>query len=175
MSLIIPGGQSVIPQDVTDRLKQIDPKLKIVAKQRTVFDSGAEGDRPELQTVWYVVMEWPENDPRWRMVQWGQVSPDNAFDLLAQLPADCPIEQVPGYLARQLKRSNGHAKHLCDEVALWNRDQSIRNGEATSEFAAELLDANKNTAFAAQGVVAPKPVSQYNPPQAGRKNRPREA
>ena len=174
MNLIIPGGGSMVPAEVQDRLKQIDPALYIQPKQRTIFDSGAEGDRPQLQWVWYVVAKWPDNDPRWRMVKYGQTDPENAFDVLAQLPADCPLEQVPGYLTRQLKPSNGVARHLCDEVAKWNVDQSLRNGEATSEFAAELFEANKNTIFAAEGVVAPKPVAQYNPPRRG-KNRPKEA
>lgn len=175
MGLIIPGGGSFVPQEVQDRLKKIDPRMKIVPKQTLKMDSGADGDRTELQWVWNVALGWPENDPRWRMVQVGQVDPEMAFDLLTQIPPDCPIEQIPGYLARHLTRRNGHPGKICDEVAAWNKDQSIRNGEVVSEFAAELFDANKSTILAGQGVVAPKPVYQHNPAQTGKKNQPKEA
>lgn len=175
MSIIFAGGQSHVPQDIQDRLKAINPRLKVVPKQQGVYDSGAEDLRQSLRWVWFVVMTWPEGDPRWQRVKYGQVDPDMAFDVLGQLPPDCPLEQVPGYLSNQIKRSNGHPGDLCDKIAQWNTDQSIRNGAPVSEFAAELFDANKATLFAKEGVVAPKPVSQYNPPQHGKKNRPKEA
>lgn len=175
MGIIIPGGGSFVPQEVQARLAQIDPRMKIVPKQTLKTDSTAAGDNPELQWVWNVVLGWPENDKRWGMVKWGQVDPEMAFDLLTQIPPDCPMEQIPGYLARHITRRNDHPGKLCDEIAKWNADQQIRNGEPVSEFAAELFDANKNTLFAKDGVTPPKPVYQYDPPQAGKKNRPKEA
>lgn len=172
MSLIIPGGAHV-PQDVQDRLKQIDPRMYVQPKQRAIFDSGAETDRPEMQWQWYVVLKWPDNDPRWRMVKYGQIDPENAFDLLGAIPVDCPLEQVPGYLARQLKRSNGVAGQIVDNIAEWNRDQEIRNGEPVSEFAEELFKANAVGVAKSLGKTFVKPVYQNNP--TGKKNKPKEA
>lgn len=175
MGLIIPGGGSYVPQELQDRIKQIDPSMSIIPKQQAVMDSGAEGDRQEVKWVWYVVTKWPENDKRWQMVKWGQIDPENAFDVLGQLPPDCPIEQAPGYLAKQLTRRNGTPGRVCDEVEKWNQEQQIRNGAPVSEFAQELFEANKSTLFAKDGVTPPKPTYQYNPPQSGKKNRPKEA
>jgi hypothetical protein len=175
VGIIIPGGGSFVPTEVQERLAQIDPRLAVVPKQRSVYDKGAEDDRQQLQWIWYVVLKWPEGDPRWRMVQYGQQSPENAFDILGQLPADCPLEQIPGYLANQISRRNGHPAKLAEQVATWNRDQTLRNGAPLSEFAEELFEANKDTLLAADGVKAVKPVAQYNPAQTGKKNRPREA
>lgn len=172
MSIIVPGGGSSVPSEIQDRLKLIDQRLYIQPTQRTIFDSGAEYDRPSTEWMWYVVLKWPENDPRWRMVQNGQVSPDMAFDLLGQIPIDCPLDQVPGYLSKQLRTRNGHPAKIVNDVAAWNEDQSLRNGAASSEFAQELFEANANTLFRDQGKSNPKPVYQTNP--VG-KNRPKEA
>src|SRR5215204_1676458 len=125
--LIIPGGASHVPQEIQDRLKEIDPRLYIVPKQRSTLDCGAEGDRTGLQWVWYVALKWPEQDPRRRMIQVGQIDPESAFDMLGEIPTDCPLEQVPGYLVRQLKVANDVPRHICNEIALWNKDQELRN------------------------------------------------
>lgn len=165
MSLFIPGGAAHVPTDVQERLKQIDPLLGIVPQQTRVLDSGAEEMRRGLEWRWVVVRHWAENDPRRRMILQGY-NPDFAFDRLGEIPADCPLDQVPSYL-RQNLRPTSTPSHIWREIEKWNADQSLRNGAATSEFAEELIQANAGTLFREQGKTVEK-VYQYNPPAKNR-------
>ena len=160
MSLFIPGGAAHVPTDVTERLKQIDPLLGLVPQKTRVLDSGAEQMRSELEWRWVVVRHWADDDPRQAMIRQGY-NKDFAFDRLGEIPADCPLDQVPSYL-RQNLRPTTTPRHIWQEIVKWNDDQSLRNGAATMEFAEELIQTNAGTLFREQGKTVEK-VYQFNP------------
>ena len=117
-------------------------------------DSGAEEMRRGLEWRWVVVRHWAENDPRRRMILQGY-DPNFAFDRLGEIPADCPLDQVPSYL-RQNLRPTTTPRHIWEEIVKWNEDQSLRNGAATMEFAEELISTNAGTLFREQGKTTEK-------------------
>lgn len=160
-TIYLPSGASQVPQDVQDKLKAIDPRLELIPYQTAYnIDQTEPGKISGLTWRWVVAMKWPEGDPRWRMVDQGYPR-DKAFDRIGDLPADIPLDQVPSYL-KQALRPTSTPRHIYEGVSRWNEDQMIRNGEATMDFAEELIRTNAGTMFEQMGMKIPK-VYQYNP------------
>jgi hypothetical protein len=167
MSLIyLPGGASQVPQEVQERLAQIDPRLALFPYKTTLSDSGAEEKRHGLAWRWAVVVRWAENDPRWEMVRHGRYPSTHAFDRIGDIPADVPLDQVPAYLKQNIRPTNA-PRHIYGEILKWNADQELRNGTAVMDFAEELISTNAGTLFREQGKTVEK-VYQYNPPPKNR-------
>ena len=162
MSIIyIPGGSHQVPQEVQDKLKDIDPLLELIPYQTAYnVDQTEPGKISDLTWRWLLARHWPEGDPRWRMVDQGYPR-DKAFDRIGDLPADISLEQVPSYLKQALRPTTA-PRHIYEGIAQWNEDQMIRNGEATMDFAEELIRTNAATMFKEMGMEIPK-VYQYNP------------
>jgi hypothetical protein len=66
---------------------------------------------PREEREWGILCEWREDDPRREMAKRGELAADSTFDLIGYLPMDCPLEQAPGYIARQLRQ------HPKEEIA----------------------------------------------------------
>jgi len=163
--IVVPGGQSQVPTDVQNRVRAIDPDLFLRPTVQGYIDAGANGDDYKQTTVWQLCLKWGQNDPRRERVKRGEYPEEAACDLLCVIPADCPLDQVPGYIAKHLNRGLS-PRHVFDGIAQWNQDQSLRNGSLVTDFAAELFKQNRDT-------IAGQPKSkhyQYKPGRPAKTN-----
>lgn len=136
MSLVTAGGIPTVAKHIKDRLHEIDPRLGLA------IVNGVSGER------WCVTYWWGENDPRWEQVLEGRTRPEQAFDPLVYLPADCPPEQAYGYLVNNLKAWSGSRadiKALLDRVHHFNAKAKETALQETRELAEELLTTNAKT------------------------------
>lgn len=145
--IAIPGSQWDVPGEVQERLKRIDPALHLRRMRMAYVDQGANGAQSGMNgpgdthftEVWHVCMTWPENDARRSRVQSGEISDDNAFDLLGTIPADCDLHAIGGYVEASIRRAST-PRHVLDGVAAWNEDQSLRNVSGALEAGEETID-----------------------------------
>ena len=101
------AGQTEPSPEIQRRLRAVDPHLSL---------------RRNPSGGWWVTTDWHERDPRRAMIQRGEVSAEDAWDLLCEIPLDCGAEEVPGYIAR-LQRVNGSAevRRLIDGLERYNK------------------------------------------------------
>jgi hypothetical protein len=155
--IVVPGGQSHVPPEVAEKLKDIDPRL-FIRPAMSMYQDNVEGGSQQHHTwVWHVCLKWPEGDPRYARIQSGEIAPEHACDLVATIPAALRLDEVPGYVARHMTVSVTPAA-IANKIAQWNQDQQLRAGAATVDFAAELFKVNRKS-------IAENP---YNPAMAKR-------
>lgn len=92
--------QPVPPSDITRRLAQISPRLGV----KVCRLPGVEGGH-----WWAYTLAWDANDPRWTRVIHGECGPDEAFDIIGQLPRDAGVEEAYGYFVQAAKAIQGQA------------------------------------------------------------------
>lgn len=103
-------GVPVAGREIRDRLRQIDPALDLLWHQRP--DGGAH---------WAICHRWEKTDPRWAMVARGEMPLDGAFDILGNLPPDCPADQAYGYVVTTFVRGDkANVKKLLERVHAYN-------------------------------------------------------
>lgn len=95
------------PSEIVRRLRAVDPHLALR------LNPSGRG--------WWLVREWGEREPRRAMIQRGEMPADGAWDLLCEIPLDCDVWQVPGYL-QTLRRVNGKedVQRMLDEMDRYN-------------------------------------------------------
>ncbi len=142
--IVVPGGESHVPPHVASRLKEIDPRL-FVRPTMVGYQNGSEqADIVSTRWAWQVCLRWQQGDPRWARVQRGERTEEQACDLIATIPPNVSLDDMPGYLARNLYRGVAPVQ-VAEKIAQWNQDQQIRNGEGVTEFAAELFKVNRKS------------------------------
>ena len=76
---------------------------------------------PDENPRWGILSRWREDDPRREMIRKGEMSPGDDFDIIGYLPMDCPLEEVPTYLERQLRQHpREDIARLADRMRDWN-------------------------------------------------------
>lgn len=136
------------PSDIERRVKQIDPALGLRWEANGVGGPG-----------WWVIYRWPQDDARRRMIVAGQMSPDDDFDLYAQLPADCPVEQAYGFIVNAFRTSGtADAKRLLDRVGEYNRQVSEAQWAPVLAEAQEMIEHNAGKLFGEAKVVSRRQV-----------------
>jgi hypothetical protein len=102
--LVTPRGEPVPPQSVVRRLAAVDPRLSV---KWVPMPTGA---------YWGIIERWKEGDPRFEMIQKGEMSPDSAFDLRAILPAGWSVEESESFVARHFERVSDPGRQAEDKV-----------------------------------------------------------
>ena len=128
-------GNPLPPSDVVERLKNVDPALGL----RYVHN----------MKMWAITWRWTLSDPRREMIQRGDMNPDDAFDVFAWLPEDCPPEQAFGYIERGFVRNGGRheVQYLLSRLDRYNQKLFDDKLQETNDLAEELLAANAKTLF----------------------------
>src|SRR5574343_1409912 len=88
-------GRPQPPSDIVARLKEISPLLEVKYVGLPVAG--------ELKYWWTVLGKWRPDDPRWQSVHQGLLTEEDAYDLVCQLPPDCPVDEAVGYLINDVR------------------------------------------------------------------------
>lgn len=123
--LITPTFEPVPPQDALRRLRSIDERLAI----RWVPSAGG--------AYWAITERWPSGDPRWQLVQSGQVREHEAFDIRAMLPPDCSAEQAEGFVMRHFERVDDPAKQAAKKLEQVQKHNAAAKQKHIDTFMAE--------------------------------------
>ena len=119
-------GHPLVPPAINAELKDIHPRLSLEYS-------------PGLKA--FVVKEtWPADDPRRELIKSGEINPTSDWRLLCPVPADVGLDDLRGWLARQLRL----VARTRPEVAQWvaESEAKIRAEEAALQEAqsAEILE-----------------------------------
>lgn len=79
-------GDPEAPTYVVDALRRLSPRFGL----RLVKSFAGH--------YWNLDEEWKDGDPRWAMVQSGQVARANARDIIQMFPKDCPVDAFAAYI-----------------------------------------------------------------------------
>lgn len=109
------AGRPEPPSAVVARLKEVSPLLEMQFVGIPVAG--------ELRFWWTVMGKWRSDDPRWQSVQQGLLTPEDAYDLVCQLPADCSPDQAVDYLLNQVRTRGDDVRKYVQDVAAWNDRQ----------------------------------------------------
>jgi len=115
--------------------------------------------------AWAVTFRWPEADKRRDWVRKGEYDADQAFDVLAYLPKDCPVDQAANYVQHHCQRwardmGREDVARLLDHIHEHNAKQGIENAKSTTEYAEEMFEMNKKGIGEDLGIKIVKPVYQ---------------
>lgn len=146
-------GLPTPPAGMNERLQRIDPALGV----RWVggLDNGG----------WAITYQWPPDSPRRAMIQRGEMSPNDDFDAIAFLPADCTVDQAYGFVVNGMKSSRQEAvSDMLNRVDLWNKEATDKMWKAAQAPAMEHAEAVANhatgTAFSAGGIAKESPLTR---------------
>lgn len=132
---------------ILERLKHINPQLGLKFMRR--WDG---------EVWWAVTFSWLEGDPRWKTVAMGETPREDACDIYAYIPIDCPVDDVPGYLEQQFKRfDKKETRMMLDRMHGMNLKSRNEAGDRLIEKTLE--HANPRTLFKNELGELPKPVS----------------
>lgn len=145
------AGNPTPPSDMVRRLKQIDPLMGV----RFVAYGGALGN---TQNWWAITMDWSPTDPRQKMIQAGMMNPDYAFDIICQLPLDCPVDSAYGYVVQGFKSiaNKDESLRLLNRATEYNASVIEKGKQEVMDLAIELVQANAPTLLAEQGKTVSK-------------------
>lgn len=87
--------QPVAPSAITRRLSEINPRLGL----KVVRQPGAD----EAEYWWAFTLAWASTDPRWQMIQRGDMGANEAYDIIGQLPRDAGVDEAYGYFVQSAK------------------------------------------------------------------------
>lgn len=153
MSYIELIRQPDAPAAVVKNLKQIDPNLNL---RFIEFPADQEGNKPRW---WAVIYEWSKEDPRYRLVERGDIARGGTFDVLGYLPLDCGVHDSFEHIKRMLyqARNIDSTAHLLNRVDSYNKVVTDKALGGVTEHAAESIEANAGQLFAKEtGKTVPK-------------------
>lgn len=88
--------------------------------------------------AWAVTWDWPENDRRWAAVRSGEWNPGHSHDIVAFVPVEVPLDQVPAYLERSMRGADREdVRNALGRIQHWNDTEPAR--EAVEEVVAATL------------------------------------
>lgn len=135
MGLVGRDGQPTPPSEVVRRLEQVNPRLGV----RVQRIPGQEG------YWWAFTLAWASEDPRWQLVQRGDMSPDSTFDIIGQLPRDAGVDEAYGYFVASAKaiHDQGDRDAILARAERWAQEPfeqlKAEAGQAVEEAAEELF------------------------------------
>lgn len=143
--LVTLHGEPVPPQDVLKRLKQVDDRLGLKFIGEPI-------------NYWTVTLRWPEMDPRRAMIQRGEMAPGTDYDVIANFPRDCPVDEAVGMIQNNFKKhpTNNEIQHFLYKLDKLNRQAQADAMKSTNDLAEELLETNAKTLFRDEGKRVPK-------------------
>lgn len=145
-------GLPVPAPEVVERLKRIDPNLGIFWNNYI--------------KCWCLSWTWLDSDPRREMVQKGEMSPDDAFDVIGFAPAEMRLDDAYALLERNLKQtSKPYAQHLLQNIHQWNAERKAEIEAPVMEQAMNEIEVFGSKLFEKSGASAPKVY------QSGRKTK----
>ncbi len=149
-------GVPIPPPEIVRRLQQVNPRLGLT------WSEGWGG------RTWALTMAWAENDPRRARIQAGTLSPDEAYDLLAFLPADCNVDQAYGYLVNAFRASSEEGtRKLLDRVHEYNRNTLAGHQEAALADALNYVEVRGHK-FGVHHEGTPKVYAPTTPAKRGK-------
>ena len=83
-------AQPLVPPSISAALADIDPRLGLLY-------------HPALR-AFCVTLRWPEDDPRREMIRRGDIDPNSDAELLCPVPAEVSLDDLHGWIRRQLVR-----------------------------------------------------------------------
>lgn len=120
---------------IKDRLQQVDAALGVC------ITPDGQGS-----SWWAITERWPLGDARWRTVDLGEMSIEDAFDVVCFLPKDCSVEQAFDYFLNHVRRtSRDSVKKYLERVHLFNAAKREEVLAPTKELAEELVATNRKT------------------------------
>lgn len=121
-------GRPKPPEEIVRRLRAIDPRmgLKFV---------------PGVLMNWAVTMEFGPDDRRRKDIQSGKVNPEDAYDIIGWLPAECSLDEAPAYISRMIAMyPREDVRKALDRMEAWNATEGGK--EEMEEVLNELADDN---------------------------------
>lgn len=163
MPLVIENERGVplaLPS-VAARLRDIDASYELRAYR--LGDSGIQ---------WAVTCPWPQGNRKWARVQCGELSPAQAFDIIAWIPLDVSVDDVPGYVERGLVGLGSGDDHIRRALAKIRTE----NEKAPEERWAKVIDRamesfETHSALASPDVIRIASAGIPNAPSKGRRKR----
>lgn len=105
-------GRPAPSPEITKRLAQIDPAFHLR------FVEGPD------RGWWALAQTWKTGDPRYQLIQRGDMHPDDNWDMLCQLPRDCTADEAYGFVVGTLKAlapTKQAAREMLNRVHLYNQ------------------------------------------------------
>lgn len=119
-------GRPALPAGLLERLAQIHPRLGVNWVPH-----------PVRLWSWALTYNWGPEDKQWERVQSGRVRPEDAWDLIAHLPIDCPIDEAVGFAMRYLRPFNAdNAKKVVEDA---QRGREAADKQILDEALEEIL------------------------------------
>lgn len=158
--LLGPDGTVQPPQEIVQRLQRIDPNLGV-----RWMPCGPD------HSYWAVTMTWAPGDPRYQRIFDGNLSPDQNFDMVCQLPIDCDVHDAYAYFCNAVRASKREdVQYLIHRTHLWNREHHDRLWDPVMDEAMAYVETHARTLFPHKGVIAfsagglEKPTEPEAPP-----------
>lgn len=139
-------GRPIPPTDLLARIKQYDDRLGLFYNNMG----------------WAITETWRLSDPRWAMVQSGDLGGDFTFDICGYLPLTCSLDEAPAYITRELRAwTPDRFQSLRETVNHWNdvvqpaaqRDEALARVEDVMCSKDSPLKADPNSAPVAVDLV----------------------
>lgn len=92
--LVVPTGERI--------KRPVEPPEAVMRMVKAKHPQFGLRFQPFLNTF-EVLWAWDENDPRRAHVQAGGRDPSKAYDVVADLPADMPLESIPSWIDNHLR------------------------------------------------------------------------
>lgn len=125
-------------------MQAIDPSLGV---RFVPLPSGAQ---------WGITQRWAQTDKRRLMIQLGQMDPDCDYDIIAWVPVRLPLDEVPGWVARQWKPMDKEdLKRFLDRLTVDDLEQTKEASREATEEAMNVVEVMGSRLF--EGIVDPVP------------------
>lgn len=128
--LVNVGGEPIAPASADAFLRTVDPLffLKWVNGGKYAF------------SYWAIMRRWEERDPRRERIQRGELPASADADVFHFLPADCPAEQVEGYVLRFFQRSVDKPKEAAQAAESTEKHNAGVRADAIAALKEEVID-----------------------------------
>jgi hypothetical protein len=153
MTLLNQHAQPIPNKEIVERLKRIDERLDVLF----IGYPSRDFANTNMTANFVIIQRWRQDDKRRQMIQLGQMSENDDFDILAWLPLDCSVEQAYDYFLRACKgrfKESRDIEYFLENIHKWNEAAKIP--KEVKEYAEEMIEANVNTLFREQGKEIPK-------------------
>lgn len=149
-------------------MQAIHPSLGI---RFTPLPSGAQ---------WAVTQRWEPNDKRRVMIQLGQMDPDADHDIIAWIPVRLPLDEVPGWVARQWRPYDREDfRRFLDRLETADAEQTKAASQEAMDEAMNVVEVMGSKLFPGivdpvpkilnPGLPAPAPAPAVTPSKKGKK------
>lgn len=116
-----------------------EPSPFVMDRLKAVHKSLGLKHTPHVGPQWAITFQWQPEDPRFAMVQSGELNPNRTYDIIGYLPMDCPLDDAPGHIARVFRQSRREeVQRMADAVEAHNASAPV--AAQVEQAIAEVLD-----------------------------------